>query len=68
MDRTEWPWSWEEEAEWKAELEERHDFLEELIDSVAEDGILAGSRQIFGPPQQEEPVGEDTPENYAVTA
>ena len=46
MDRsTEFPWSWEEEAEWKADLEERdRDFLEGLIDleeligSAVEDG------------------------------
>jgi hypothetical protein len=34
MDRSiEWPWSWEEEAEWKADLEDReHSGLEGLID------------------------------------
>ena len=49
MDRsTEWPWSWEEEGEWKAELEERdHEFLEglidlkELIDSAVEGGVTS---------------------------
>ena len=28
---TDWPWDWEEEAEWKAELENRdYEFLESL--------------------------------------
>jgi len=68
MDRTEWPWSWEEEAEWKAELEARdYDFLEELIDSAVEDGIT-GPRDVFELPQQEEPAEAGTLENYAVTA
>jgi hypothetical protein len=47
MDKsTEWPWSWEEEADWKAELEERDHYfleglidLEELIDSAVEDSV-----------------------------
>jgi hypothetical protein len=41
MDRSiEWPWSWEEEVEWKADLEERdYDFLQELIDNVMEDSV-----------------------------
>jgi len=45
---TESPWSWEEEAEWKADLEERdHDFLaglidiEDLIDSAVADGVTS---------------------------
>jgi len=65
MDRsTEWPWSWEEEAEWKAELEERdYDFLEELIDSAVEDGTT-GSSYVLVPPQEE----DGTPEKYSVTA
>jgi hypothetical protein len=69
MDRsTEWPWSWEEEAEWKAELEERdYDFLEELIDSAVEDGTT-GSSYVLGPPQEEEPAEDSTPEKYLVTA
>jgi hypothetical protein len=64
MDRsTEWPWSWEEEVEWKTDLEERdYDFLEELIDDAIEDG-LTGSRYILGHPQEEELV-----EKYSVTA
>ena len=39
MDRsTEWPWSLEAEAEWKADLEERdYELIEELIDSAFED-------------------------------
>jgi hypothetical protein len=40
MDRsTDCPWSWEEEIEWKADLEERdYDFLEQLIDNAIEEG------------------------------
>lgn len=35
---TKWPWDWEEEAEWKAELEERdYEFFERLIDSAFEE-------------------------------
>ena len=75
MDRSaEWPWSWEEEADWKAELEERdHPFLEglidfeELIDSAVEDGTT-GSSYVLGPPQEEEPTEDSTPEKYLVTA
>jgi hypothetical protein len=68
MDRsTEWPWSWEEEAEWKAELEERdYDFLEELIDSAVEEGTT-GSSYVLGPPQMEETAEDGTPEKYSVT-
>ena len=47
MDRsTECPWSWEEEAEWKADLEERDNDLvaglidfEDLVDSAIEEGV-----------------------------
>ena len=69
MDRnTEWPWSWAEEAEWKAELEERdYDFLEELIDSAVEDD-MTGSRYGLGPSQVEELTEDGTPEKYSVTA
>lgn len=69
MDRsTEWPWSWEEEAEWKAELEERdYDLLEELIDSAFEDGTT-GSSFVFGPPQEGEAAEDGIPEKYSVTA
>ena len=39
MDRsTDWPWSWEEEIEWKADLEERdYEFLLELITTAIGD-------------------------------
>jgi hypothetical protein len=69
MDRsTEWPWSWEEEAEWKAELEERDDdFLEDLIDSAVEDGIT-GSRYVLGPSQEDKQAEDDAAEKYSVTA
>ena len=67
MDRsTEWPWSSEEEAEWKAELEEKdNDFLEELIDSAVED---TGTSFVLGPPQEEESAEDGTQERYLVTA
>jgi hypothetical protein len=48
MDRTKWPWRWEEEAEWKAELEERDtDFLDGLIDIVVEDGTDGSSLTLY---------------------
>ena len=69
MDRnTESPWSWEEEAEWKADLEESdHDFLdglidvEELIDSAVEDATTSSRRGLASP-------REDPFERYLVTA
>ncbi|HKI00054.1 MAG TPA: hypothetical protein VJ999_13180 [Candidatus Sulfotelmatobacter sp.] len=66
MDRsTEWPWSWEEEAKWKAELEERdYDFLDRLMDSAVEGS--GGRSYVLGPPQEE--PAEDSPEKYSVTA
>jgi hypothetical protein len=69
MDRsTEWPWSWEEEVEWKADLEERdYEFLEELINSALEND-LAGSRYVLGLPQEEELADDGSPEKYLVTA
>jgi len=68
MDRSiDWPWSWEEEVEWKADLEERdYDFLQELIDNAVEnDG--AGSRFVLESPP-EEPAEDATFEKYLVTA
>lgn len=68
MDRNiEWPWSWEEEAEWKAELEARDDdFLAELIESAFEDGAT-DSRYVLGPADEEAPE-DDILEEYSVTA
>ena len=68
MDRsTDWPWSWEEEVEWKADLEERdYDFLEELIDSAFEEDTT-GSRYVLRPVQQEA-TEDSAPEEYSVTA
>ncbi|MGA3092480.1 MAG: hypothetical protein ABSD75_28095 [Terriglobales bacterium] len=61
---TAWPWSWEEEAVWKAELEERdYDFIEELIDNAVADGA-SSSDYVLGPPYEE----EGTLERYSVTA
>lgn len=69
MDRsTEWPWSWEEDAQWKAELEERdYDLLEELIDNAVEDSTT-GSSYDLALPQEEEPAEDSAPEKYLVTA
>ena len=69
MDRsTEWPWSSEEEAEWKAALEDRdYDVLDELIDSAVEDGTT-GPSYVLGPLREEEPGEDSTPEKYLVTA
>lgn len=67
MDSTEWPWSWEEEAAWKAELEERKgdDFLAELIDSAFEEDVT-GWRDVLRP-RPEEAVEDAAPEKYSVT-
>ena len=68
MDRsTDWPWSWEEEVEWKADLEERdYEFLEELMDNAVEDSTK-DSRYGLGSTSLE--ASEDAaPEEYFVTA
>ncbi|HXY50342.1 MAG TPA: hypothetical protein VEI01_12880 [Terriglobales bacterium] len=68
MDCTKWPWSWEEEAEWKAELENRdYSFLEDLIDSAVEGGI-ADLRDVLGSPWEDNAEEDDTLEKYSVTA
>lgn len=66
--RTEWPWSWEEEAAWKAEQEERNsEFVEQMIGRSVEDG-RNDSSYVIGPSPEEELVEEVTPEQYSVTA
>ena len=61
---TEWPWDWEEEAEWKAELEERdYEFLEGLIESSFEE-IEAGSEYALGAQEEEAAL----PEKYWIAA
>ena len=66
--RTDWPWDWEEEAEWKAELEERdYDFLEALIDSAVEEDMTS-SRYVVRPRQEQESAEDVTPEKYSVVA
>jgi len=68
MDPTDWPWSWEEEAEWKAELEERdYDFLEELIDSAAEIAETS-SRDVLLEAAEKEEGSNEEPEAYLITA
>jgi len=65
MDKsTEWPWDWEEEVEWKAELEERdYEFLERLIDSVFEG---SGADWQYALESQQEDAA--VPEKYSVAA
>lgn len=66
--RTDWPWDWQEEAEWKTELEERdYDFLEELIDTAVENGTT-DSLYVLGPRWEDESVEGATPERYSVAA
>jgi hypothetical protein len=61
---TEWPWDWEEEVEWKAELEERdYEFVEGLIESAFEE-IEAGSEYGLGAQEEEAFL----PEKYWVAA
>jgi hypothetical protein len=68
MDYTKWPWSWEEEAEWKAELEDRdYSFLEDLIDSAVEGGI-ADLRDVLGSPREAKAEEDGSLEKYSVTA
>lgn len=68
MDRSiDWPWSWEEEVDWKADLEERdYDFLQELVDNAVEDSAT-DSRYSLGP-LPEEPSEDFESEEYFVTA
>lgn len=66
--RTDWPWDWQEEAEWKAELEERdYDFLAGLIDDAVEMGA-ATSPVVLGPRQGRESVDDAAPEDYLIAA
>ena len=68
MDRSiDWPWSWEEEIQWKADLEERDDdFLLELISNAVEGGAV-DSR--YGFESLAERLSEDpVAEEYGVTA
>jgi len=68
MDRTtDWPWSWEEEVQWKADLEERdYDFLQELVDN-AMDGTSEDLPNTFAS-FTEESTEDVTSEKYSVTA
>ena len=67
MDRNiDWPWSWEEEIEWKADQEERdYSFIEELIDNAVADGAsLSG----YSPESFPQELSEDNSEKYCVMA
>jgi hypothetical protein len=57
MDRNiDWPWSWEEEIEWKADLEGRdYEFLQELIDNALGDTTADIGHALESSP--EEPSG-----------
>lgn len=61
--RIEWPWSLEEEAEWKAELEQRQQD-EELMGETDEDELSSSS--VLGIPE-EEPAEGSISEKYSVT-
>jgi len=64
--KTDFPWSWEEEVEWKADLEERdYDFLQELIDNAIEPGTTL---TLSVPTSSPEKTSEDAVEEYVVTA
>ena len=64
---TDWPWSWEEEVEWKADLEERdYDFLQEIIDSAVEESTADSGNDFASLP--EEPSEDFASEKYSVTA
>ena len=68
MDRSiDWPWSWEEEIEWKADMEERdYNFIEELIDNAVEDSATVSGYILESFPQG---VSEDdSSEKYCVMA
>jgi hypothetical protein len=64
--RIEWPWSLEEEAEWKAEMEQGgQDFVEDLMGETVEDE-QSGSRDVVETPDKE--PADSIPEKYSVTA
>jgi hypothetical protein len=64
--RTDWPWSWEEEVEWKADLEERnYEFLQELIDNEVEGGTIETRYSLESLP--EDPSQDAGAEKYLVT-
>lgn len=66
MDRADWPWSWEEEIEWKADLAERdYDFLQELIDNAVEESTADASEILTS---LSEKRSEDATPEYFVTA
>ena len=68
MDRTtDWPWCWEEEIAWRADLEERDDdFLQELIDNAVEDIATESFRNPVSLPEE---ASEDlASKRYLVTA
>jgi len=69
MDKSiDWPWDWEEEAEWKAELEDRdYEFLESLIDSAFEDGTIDWGYAVR-PRLEEELAESDAPGKYSLAA
>lgn len=68
MDRTtDWPWCWEEEISWKADLDERDDdFLQELIDNAVEDIATESFYNLVSLPEEssEDPASK----KYLLTA
>ena len=66
MDRADWPWSWEEEIQWKADLAERdYDFLQELIDNAVEESTADSSDILTSLSERR---SEDATPEYFVTA
>lgn len=68
MDRiTDWPWCWEEEIAWRADLEERDDdFLQELIGNAVED---IATESFYNPISLPEEISENpASKEYLVTA
>lgn len=67
MDRTDWPWSWEEEVEWKADLQDRdYDLLQKLIDDAVGDST-SDSRYSAEPVSEVSSEDDASQENF-VTA
>lgn len=53
-----WPWSWEEEVEWREEMrQEEFGWIDELIDHMINDGLACSS---YDPLQPQEDSDEKT--------
>jgi len=65
--RVEWPWSLEEEAEWKAELEQKDSGLVEELIADAMESASESAREVVVPVEATS-TEESLPEKYLVTA